>query len=587
MSELSAAAVNGELTTGGSSSSSSNGLSSVLEFSAASASLALPGEEELAEAPLKRRRADAGAAEVGDAVELRQRQHDGSAQPPLPERGAHRHHRRHERRKRRRRELQPDVDYAPAAEAEVEEDDDSTLLLDELRRVEGEEEAELLQLQEEADMDIEQLRESLRRQQEEEEEEGGRAAAEGGSGSSGSGSDSGYSSGEDDALDINDLPRLKDLQELRERAVAAGLPAPASLLPDALRNEPFPPRAAQQTQPLPSADSGLTAAVAASDSDPPAGAEAAGLKVEDSEAASAQGAGLRAMLTVETVEAPALSAALPAASEPVLLVLTAAAARPPSRNAAGASGEVERAGRQQRDSSGNSRSSASSSSSSSASSGSDDDGADSDSGSEADAAAGEYDAASAAAFFSSSSFHRSLLFPRKSSRVGPAFQVSALPQLLEDEEERRLEAQRTESLEGVKQEAAAEVREPQPDSVWWLRLETRRKEAEDREARGEAAEQRRELAGKEEREEQQQEAALSAVPAAVAVTAAAAAFEPAVRSQRSSAKRAREYIASVACSESSAAATDSSSAAALPTRPPQSRHSRCCSSRRTASQPSI
>ena len=159
--------------------------------------------------------------------------------------------RRDEKRRRRRRDALEaaggaDDEYQPMALglAGEEEDDEMTLLMDDMQRVEGEEEDELRALQADAELDIEQLRQQMRQaeQDEPEDDEGGEEEEEEEEGSE-------YSDEEDeDRIDINDLPRLKDLQALQHAAVAAGLPPPTTLLDPTSLNVPFPPEQPPQLQ---------------------------------------------------------------------------------------------------------------------------------------------------------------------------------------------------------------------------------------------------------------------------------------------------------------------------------------------------
>ena len=91
--------------------------------------------------------------------------------------------RREEKRRRRRLEAQEavggDDDYQPMVMGQGEEDDDEmTLLMDDIQRVEGEDEDELRALQADAEVDIEQLRQQMRQAEEDEGEENGEAEEE-------------------------------------------------------------------------------------------------------------------------------------------------------------------------------------------------------------------------------------------------------------------------------------------------------------------------------------------------------------------------------------------------------------------------
>ena len=472
-----------------------------------------------------------------------------SPPPPLPQPRPPRH--RSHRHRRRPSSDAVDVDYQPVAGDDA--DDDVTLLLDDLQRVEGEEEEELLDLQRDADIDIEELRRRLRADDAGEEDEGEEGEDGEEDGEDGEG-DSAYSSDED-SVDVNDLPRLKDLQLLRVEAVTRGLPEPTSLLNAASLNVPFPPKPrAAQVSPLPPVEETPHSAplLASQPPEPPVlppvpavpavAAVEEPLELEEEQASDAP---------LDTAVGAVVTPAPGDATERELMLSRELGLTVEEMRAADRAYDderrreddeeaerlqrrrderrTERQRRPVRDAADGDRPADDGYLSSSSSSAESQDGESSEGSDDSDDGSRSLSPYSAAFYTSSHSF-----YPAKSSRVGPLYQPDELPDVIGDVEQRLMECERNRRLEGDRVDVQWEL-EPPVESLYWQVEARRAKVREERAAR---------------------EAALAAVEEGQGLVveeggqvAEVVVHQPAVRSQRSSAKRAREYIATVAEAE--------------------------------------
>jgi len=506
-----------------------------------------------------------------------------------------RNQRREDKRRRRQRNTAADDDYQPMllGQGAEEEDDEMTLLMDDMQRVEGEEEDELLALQADAEVDIEQLRQQMRQAEadgEEEEEEEGEEEEEEEEGSEYSDED------DEDRIDINDLPRLKDLQALQHTAVAAGLPPPTSLLDPTSLNTPFPPK--QRVEIVVDDEEGTAVKAAEAVVKVASGTTGSGEEVKVEEVtvrlpADSVAYTVSHPLITETAETMA-SAAITEKSEeeekvkqPNVAVeeavaeekrevavvvevddvtdrerilsqelsISVAELREMDRQYAqdrAATVQRQTARRSHReqhttvvDAEDNKGYSSSSSSSSSPSSSSDSSDSDADD---------YYESYSSVTTTTVSYPHPHITpYPAKSSRVGPTYQAYPLPPVLPSDEAKAAECALHVAEEGQLVVLSAEEAEraaPEGDMYWEV-AEVRRRRREMRE----------EMVRK--RLEQQQAAAEAAgeattesivvpVPVVSGVDEGVEVQQPTVvRSQRSSARRAREFIASVAASSGS------------------------------------